>query len=97
MATTANKNSIEKILTGRAMRWAKAGQRLRSHMPISTGPSTMTNTCSTLANCSGIACSPDMKCASDQLTISGKVRIDSAELIAVSVMLSATSPSARWL
>ncbi|SST09377.1 Uncharacterised protein [Acinetobacter baumannii] len=90
-------SSAERIFTGFCRRSATAGRRLRTSMPMATGPRTMTKTCTTLPNCKGIACPSPMKYCSDRLTISGMVRMAITEFTAVRVMFSATSPCARWL
>ncbi|MNP82034.1 hypothetical protein D3C76_1805470 [compost metagenome] len=53
--TTSSRKSAETIFTGFSMARAKPGNSLRRSMPIATGPRTMANTCTTLANCSGMA------------------------------------------
>ncbi len=94
---TATRNTAERMRTGRSRPRASAGRRARTNMPIATGTSTTTKTCATLPGCMETARSPVMKCASEELTISGSVRSESTALTAVRVMLSATSPLARWL
>ncbi|MNP25274.1 hypothetical protein D3C76_1180720 [compost metagenome] len=95
--TTTTRNNAETIFMGFSIRAAKRGATRRMNMPMATGTSTMANTCRTLANCSAIACSLSMKCASDRLTTNGMVRMAITEFTAVSVTFRATSPWARWL
>ncbi|MCY1464063.1 hypothetical protein D9M71_820390 [compost metagenome] len=55
------RNSAAMIFIGRSMRAANPGARRRISMPMATGTRTMANTCSTLANCRGMAWSAVMK------------------------------------
>ena len=96
-AMSTSSTSAEPIFTGRSRRAAKAGARARIAMPIATGTSTIAKTWMTLSNCSGITLPSPTNCSSEKLTINGSVSSESRLLTAVRVMLSATSPRARWL
>lgn len=66
-------------------------------VPMTTGTSTMAKTCTTLSVCRGMALPSPMKALSEKPTTKGSVKRESRLLTAVRVMLSATSPLARWL
>ena len=86
-----------KIFIGFSMRALKAGMRRCTHMPSTTGTSTITTTSSTLPNCSGTTWPVRAKVAMAQLVMSGRLTMDSRVLMAVSEMFIATLPPNRWL
>ncbi|MNV83556.1 hypothetical protein D3C71_1773720 [compost metagenome] len=76
---------------------AKPGLKPRTSIPRHTGSSTIMKTSMVFLSCSPTVISPGWNQAIDRLTITGRVSTAITELIAVRLMLSATSPRNRWL
>ena len=89
--------TIEAILIGFSRRSVALGKRRRTNIPIATGTSTITTTLSISSGCSAILRSVPMKNRIERLTTIGRVKTEITELMAVRVMLSATSARAMWL
>ncbi len=83
--------------TGFSAASASAGYHARSAMPSVTGAITSTATSSTLPTGGGTCASAPRNHDSASAVHSGSVSRASRLLMAVSVMLSATSPRAMWL
>ncbi len=98
-AATISSASTSTAITrnGFSVRAAKPGARARMNMPSATGSTMITATSTTLRIGGGTYWPEPKKYSSERLRISGRVSRHSTLLIAVRVMLSATSPRARWL
>ena len=94
---TATSTSTANSRIGFSSAAATFGKPARSAMPMSTGSTMIAATSMTLRVGGGTYWSWPRKCTSAASTISGSVTSASRLLIAVRVMLSATSPCARWL
>ena len=94
---TTARITIERIRTGVSIASANLGHSRRITMPIATGINTIANTSTAFENWMPRPSSPGRKYPIARFVISGKVNSATIELIAVSVMFSATSPRNRWL
>jgi hypothetical protein len=94
--TSTARITAEPIRTGRSALAATAGRAARTAIPSTTGTRTIANTSTTSTNGSRTSsCRPYQAIA--RPVTSGSVKSAMTELIAVSVMFSATSPRNRWL
>ena len=94
-STSTARISAEPMRTGRSIRARTPGLR-RTSMPIATGTSTIANTWTHLGERQRHLVAAVVVVDRQSVT-SGRVNSAITELIAVSVMFSATSPRNRWL